>query len=97
LEDRTRSQFTIHAHKEPQALARVIGPFAQLGLVPDRVDARAQGDALVVLVIQPGLEPARAEVIAHKLRGQVFVEHVDLTHSRPDLPAPELPCIEDAA
>lgn len=76
------ARFSIRTCAEPQALARLINLFAQLGLVPSRVSAQATGGIMLVSIEQPDLDDHRAAVIAEKMRGSVLVETVELRRGK---------------
>ncbi|MBT8765829.1 hypothetical protein [Metapseudomonas boanensis] len=71
-------RFTILAESEPDILSRLLGYFAQLQLVPRWLEATQQGDTLRLQLLQQGLTPHRAEVIAQKMRSLVSVDAVTL-------------------
>ena len=69
------TRFDIVAQSDPQTLMRLLGYFAQLGLVPRRVDAVIHG-SVKVRIEQLELGEQQARVIAEKMRSSVLVETV---------------------
>ena len=65
------TRFRIEALVDPQSLPRIAGFFAQRAIIPAEIIMRVAGERMEIEVAVPGLEPARAEVIAAKL-GEVF-------------------------
>jgi hypothetical protein len=77
------ANFHVQACVDPQALGRVINYFAQLGMVPSRVEARATGDLMEIRIVQDELDDRLANIIAEKMRSSVLVEAVQLSHESP--------------
>lgn len=76
-------RFFIDTAPDPQALPRLIGYFAQRNLVPERVGAEVRSGTLLVSIVQGGLEPPHAAIIAEKMRSSVLVEDVILEEFPP--------------
>ena len=75
--------FSILAGRDPGTLPRLIAPFAQRGLVPDRWHGIVTGDGELQVDVQvDGLAPTDADLIAAKLRVLVDVRTV-LTCRKP--------------
>jgi len=74
--------FMATAEKCPQVLLRVIGLFAQLNLVVDRVEVSRSSRALRIAVTISGLDAHRIAIIAEKMRQMVMVQTVRVRHSR---------------
>ncbi len=74
-----KARFVVHAVPDMQTLPRVINYFAQLGMVPTRVEARREGERMAISIEQSGLDTRRAAVIAEKMRSSVLIETVELT------------------
>jgi acetolactate synthase small subunit len=69
--------FSILAHHEPGTLPRLIAPFAQRSLVPDRWHGAVTDDGALQVDIQvDGLAQADADLIAAKLRALIDVPTV---------------------
>ena len=64
-------RFRIDAIADPQSLPRIAGFFAQRAIIPTEMAMQVAGERMEIEVAVPGLEPARAEVIAAKL-GEIF-------------------------
>ncbi|OEC38313.1 hypothetical protein A7D27_22595 [Pseudomonas sp. 1D4] len=71
-------RFAVHAAAEADLLLRLLGHFAQLQVLPLRVEARHLDDDLRIEVVLTDLPLHRAEVIARRLRGQVGILGVEL-------------------
>lgn len=71
-------RFAVHAAAEPDLLLRLLGHFAQLQVLPLRVEARHLDDDLRIDVVLTDLPLHRAEVIARRLRSQVGILSVEL-------------------
>lgn len=85
-------RFDIIARADPQTLPRLLNPFAQIGMVPKRVNAAEADDLLTVRIDQPALGEQQARIIAEKMRGSVLVEAVRLRRGRQTLlPAGQAP------
>lgn len=72
------SRFDVVARVDPQTLIRLLNPFAQLGLLPSRVDAIEAEGLVTVCIEQPDLAEQQARIIAEKMRSYVLVEAVSL-------------------
>ncbi len=81
LDSAARSaSFDVRADRDPTIACRVLGHFAQLGMVPSRVQISTLADELRLRVLQPDLGEHAAEVVAEKLRSLVLVRGVRLEH-----------------
>lgn len=74
------ASFDVRADLDPNVACRVLGHFAQLGLIPSRVRICQLADELHLRVTQPHLGEHAAEVVAEKLRSLVLVRAVRLEH-----------------
>ncbi|WP_155986397.1 hypothetical protein [Novosphingobium resinovorum] len=78
-------KFRVLASAEPQALPRLIGLIAQIGLTPTSLCAKATGDLITITIDQSGLNEQQAAVIAEKMRSLVLVLDVQLSSDQPSL------------
>jgi hypothetical protein len=76
------SRFDIVARAEPQTLMRLLNYFAQLSLLPSRVNAVEAEESMTIRIEQPGLGEHQARVIAEKMRSSVLVEAVRVHRGR---------------
>ncbi|MBN8846271.1 MAG: hypothetical protein J0H88_23790 [Sphingomonadales bacterium] len=67
-------RFDIVALADPQTLPRVLGCFAQRWLVPDRVVARREGDAVHIRLELAEIDEGTAAIVLAKLCEAVMVE-----------------------
>ena len=74
------AHFDIRAVAEPQTLPRLISHFAQLGLIPSRVQAEEADGMMNVIIEQADLMHSQANVVAAKMRASVLVEFVTVFH-----------------
>ena len=74
---RTLPRFEVHADRCPQALAKIVGTFANLDLVPRNLRMR-QSCGGMWLAIEIDVEPSGAERLAERLRAMVPVRGVVL-------------------
>lgn len=65
------ARFRIDALVDPQSLPRIVGFFAQRSITPAEVTMRVAGEHMEIEVAVPGLDSARADIIAAKL-AEVF-------------------------
>jgi hypothetical protein len=70
-------EFAIRADAEADSLCRLLGFFAQLSLVPQRVEVTRGDEGLQLTLRQDGITAHRAEVVAQKMRSLVCVAEVD--------------------
>lgn len=77
-----RTHFDIVARADPQTLIRLLNYFAQLGLLPNRVNAVEVGGSVMVRIAQPELGEHQARIIAEKMRSSVLVESVRARRGR---------------
>jgi len=68
-------RFEIHADREPQTLARIVGIFAAQNLVPTELNARHSCAGMWV-ALHVDMDSDRAERAAEKLRALACVEAV---------------------
>jgi len=73
------ARFAVAGEARSDLLNRVVGLIAQLGLTPLRVSMCRQGDMALLAIMQDGLEPVRATILAEKMRALVMVGSVELT------------------
>ena len=66
----------------PDLLNRVVGLVAQLGLVPVDLRMHRLGDMVTLAIVQDGIDPHRAAIVAEKIRALVSVSAVELTYDR---------------
>ena len=76
------SRFDIVASADPQTLVRILNYFAQLGLLPRRVNSAEADGWVTIRIQQPGLSEQQARIIAEKMRSSVFVATVQLHRGR---------------
>ena len=80
------SCFFVSAAVDPSVMPRVLGVFAQLGLVPDKwysvIDGR-DPDELCIDIQMGGLNGSQAEHLAQSIRRIVSVETVLTSEKRP--------------
>jgi acetolactate synthase regulatory subunit len=69
-------RFSVRALATPEALPRVLGLFAQRGLLPRRVFAYQNDAGLAISVDIAGLDEGCAALIAARLGAITLVEHV---------------------
>jgi hypothetical protein len=69
-------RFAIAGDACPQLALRLLGLFAQQDLLPAEVTIRCNLDAVEMAIIQPGLDPHRAGIIAEKMRAMIMVREV---------------------
>jgi acetolactate synthase regulatory subunit len=69
-------RFSVSALATPEALPRVLGLFAQRGLVPCRVVAFQNGEVLAISIDVAGLDEGSASLVAARLGAITFVERV---------------------
>lgn len=67
-------RFLLSADAEPGLLPRLLQPFAKRDLIPERMQARREGDMLHVDILLLDPEPGYADLIAGNL-GQVIGVH----------------------
>lgn len=70
--------YEVVAEAESDILSRLLGYFAQRNLVPLKLEAQQQNNVLYVKILQMGLSPHQAQVIAEKMRSLVSVLTVTL-------------------
>lgn len=68
--------FSVLADAEPSTLPRVLEVFALHGFVPSRCHGQRSADRLTIDLQLDGLDAARADKLARRLRGIVPVETV---------------------
>lgn len=81
--DQAVARFDLIGEARPDLLNRVVGLVAQLGLTPLYVSMRRLGDVTLLGMVQDGLDPCRAFILAEKMRALVSVSTVDLTFHPP--------------
>ena len=69
-------RFAIAGDACPQLALRVLGLFAQQDLIPAEVTIRCDAEALDIAIVQPALDPRRADIIAEKMRAMIMVREV---------------------
>ena len=79
-------EYRLRTEAEADVLCRLLGLFAQLQLLPQRMEVRRQGSDLQVALQLQGLSLHRAGVLAQKLRGLVCVWQVEWQRHERDLP-----------
>ena len=67
-------RFLLSASAEPGLLPRVLQPFAKRDLIPERMQARREGDVLHVDILLLDLEPGTADLVKGNL-GQIVGVH----------------------
>lgn len=70
--------FRVEAASDPGVLARTLGLFAKLDMIPDRVLADRTGDRLDIEIRIATLEPDRADHVAKVIAGLIPVLRVSL-------------------
>lgn len=70
--------YLIEATSCPHVVLRLLGLFAQQGLLPERVEAHCSGGAMSIRIWQLGLAEHSAHVIAQKMASMVSVRSVYL-------------------
>jgi hypothetical protein len=81
--ERAIARFELIGEARPDLLNRVVGLIAQLGLTPVHVTMRRLGDIALLGLIQDGLDPCRAVIVAEKMRALVAVSAVELSFQPP--------------
>ena len=71
-----RSHFTVRAVREPSVLARVIELFVLRDLIPARVVCEANDEQITIEVVVDGMEAAKADHVAQRIRQFPTVESV---------------------
>lgn len=74
-----KALYHVSAVSDPGALARILQPFAKLGLMPQRVHASSEdgdGSEQSVDVRVSGLAQREARIVEKSLRGTIGVRHV---------------------
>lgn len=79
-------EYRLRTEAEADVLCRLLGLFAQLQLLPQRMEVLRQGGDLQVSLQLHGLSLHRAGVLAQKLRGLVCVWQVEWQRHERDLP-----------
>ncbi len=78
------ANFTVFGDAGPHTLACIVGLVAQLDLTPIHVSMRRIGDVALVSIVQDGIEPIRAMVVAEKMRALALVDAVEVSfHAEP--------------
>lgn len=72
-------RYQVDGHACPQLYLRLLGLFAQQDLIPADIEGQQRDDALILNIVQPGLDRRRAEIIAEKMRMITTVRSVTLT------------------
>lgn len=62
------ARFAIDADAECSVMPRVLEQFASLGLIPSRWESAVEGDTLHIELSMAGMDSARAEYLARRLR-----------------------------
>lgn len=73
------ANFAVSGDASPSTLPHVIALLAQLELVPVHVSMRRLGNVALVAIVQDGIEPTRAVLVAEKMRALVVVQAVEVT------------------
>jgi hypothetical protein len=76
------SRFEVVACADPQTLIRLLNYFAQVGLLPARVNAVEACGLVTIRIHQHGLSEQQARIIAEKMRGSVLVDAVQVRRGR---------------
>ncbi len=76
------TRFDIAARADPQTLVRLLNYFAQLGMLPSRVNAIEAGGSVTIRIEQPELGELQARIIGEKMRNSVLVETVRIRRGR---------------
>jgi hypothetical protein len=79
--------FAVTADADPSALPRILGLFAARGLVPRRLYATHDGEALSFDLQIGGLDADTAETLSWRLRALVCVRNVLCAAKPDDMPA----------
>lgn len=78
LEEHVLYVFDVRAVRDPQALSRVTGLFAQRNIIPDYVQCQRSDDFLLVEVGVKLKTPADADLLLEKLRSMVLIDRANL-------------------
>jgi hypothetical protein len=78
-----RARFAIRSAADADPLLRALSLLAQLGLTPLEVRWRRRRQHAALDIVQDGLEPDRAQIVAEKVRALVAVSAVELTLQTP--------------
>lgn len=71
-------RFVVRGEASSQLPLRLMGLFAQQGLLPLSFELRREGAGLAVTIVQDELDTHRASIILEKMRGLIDVDHAQL-------------------
>jgi hypothetical protein len=69
-------RFLLSADAEPGLMPRLLQPFAKRDLIPERIAAHRDGEALHVEILLHVADPAIADLVAGNLGQVIGVHHV---------------------